>query len=365
MAMLKEQGWKLAISGGVGAVAFPSLLAASQTFLFKPMRVSYSPGLPSSLLGLVSVTVAGCGASLISMVALSEIHESSVNWPFTSRDLLLSTITSVVMFRALGGRFGAVLPSNLTRPGAFAAEWIPAYMGSQPATSRERTLIKAMGSKYGCHSCGRRMLVDFVADHQPPSKLLGNHRNVTHQNGSGNHRNGNSIGRHLSGSGETDHLLQRFYPQCRQCSQLQGGVLAQTKESSIRSHPKSIRTHLSLRPYHLFLPLPFVITCLKTFIQEEYTETASNFVTNDISKPLKDDSPTSLVVTKDQSKPSIEESPDKRPLTLLVLESRISNFPLLIVWQRIVNFLESFRNPADAFHITLWAFTVIAALGTM
>ena len=41
------------------------------------------------------------------------------------------------------------------------------------------------------------------------------------------------------------------------------------------------------------------------------------------------------------------------------------NFPLFIIWRRIVHFFDSFHDPLASFHMTLWAFTVVAALGTV
>ena len=62
-------------------------------------------------------------------------------------------------------------------------------------------------------------------------------------------------------------------------------------------------------------------------------------------------------------------SPNKNSLRSFIQESDISelvsNFPLLIVWKRAVQFLDSFKNPGDGFHIMLWAFVIVAAWGTL
>ena len=60
---------------------------------------------------------------------------------------------------------------------------------------------------------------------------------------------------------------------------------------------------------------------------------------------------------------------NKNSLRSFIQESDIpelvSNFPLLIVWKRAVQFLDSFKNPGDGFHIMLWAFVIVAAWGTI
>ena len=240
------------------------------------------------------------------------------------RDLLLSSVSSVVIFRALGGRFGSVLPSHLLRPGAFAREWIPASRGMQYANEHEREIIQLLGKQHGCHSCGRRRVSNFVCDHQPPTKLIT--------------------------ESEAGMLSQRFYPQCNRCSQQQGGVL----NGNGRLSPKAICTHpFSLRPYHTFIPLPLLFAYLHRGDKEQ------------IVVPEVEEVPKEVAV---QTAP-IEPEVPKHTLHKLLHESDInelvSNFPLLIIWQKLVTFLDSFRNPGDAFHITLWSFLVIAAWGTL
>ena len=348
---------ELLFSSAVGAITFPSLLAASQILVFRPLRISYRAGsITSPLLGLASVTLAGCGATLAALKTVSVVQQrlssSDVDLSLSRSDVLISTCASVVIFRALGGRFGAVLPSNLIRPGVFAVEWIPALNESQAASAGEREVVKSLGAKHGCHSCGRKRSIDFVSDHQPPSRLLGNHKN-------GKMR-----------LGEADPFLQRFYPQCVRCSNVQGGLLAANGNKAAASS-KAIRTHFTiLKPYHLFLPVPFGLAYFKTNFMANYAALANTRVTGRTSgdSELPSSQP---VAAADQSNGSavVEKAGSKTPMGLLAMNSNISdlvtNFPLLIVWQRVVQFLESFQSPTGAFHMTLWAFTIIAALGTM
>ncbi len=53
-------------------------------------------------------------------------------------------------------------------------------------------------------------------------------------------------------------------------------------------------------------------------------------------------------------------------LQAILAESGLSNlmadFPVLIIWQQVTEFLNSF-HPMDAFHLTLWGFAVVAAVG--
>ena len=348
-----------------GAVVFPAVLGLGQVAVFKPLRLVHSSPL-ASVIGCVSVLAAGCVASAaaVQVISLSrrwqsisdttQAPASSANSSvdFGAQELLVSTVASTVLFRALGGRFSSVLPSHLLRPGAFAREWIP--VRATQATERQRTIVRELGRRHGCHSCGTRSVKQFHADHQPPTKLHNNGGKTPGDNGTGS---------------------QRLYPQCNKCSSTQGaalahgGAAAKSKWSVIRTHP------LSLRSYHLFLPVPLAVAYLKR---------SGGLVTQSNTSPL---SASSKAVsergdgTKEAERGGRErEAEQKRTVSREVarpqtglhalfgesnLPNLIRDFPLLIIWNRLVYFLDSFRNAGDAFHITLLAFSVVAALGTI
>ena len=213
-------------SAAVGAVAFPSLLALAQTTVFKPLRITVASRL-APVFGAASVSAAGFAASLAAIKACSLIQNSLGDGSkpgegnfreisFSTPELVVSTISSVVIFRALGGRFSSVLPSHLFHPGAFARERIPAVRGLKLANSSEKSLIRDYGRRYGCHMCGKKRVDSrgFVSDHQPPSHLVRN-----------SNSSGASAGEITDSSSDGSLVRQFFYPQCYRCSSLQGGFL--------------------------------------------------------------------------------------------------------------------------------------------
>ena len=322
-------------TAAVGALAFPSVLGAAQVMVFKPLRIVCTGGRLSSVYGGASVCVAGCIASLAAVKTCFFIQERgrlsgqdcevprertiSLSFP----ELLVSTFSSAVVFRALGGRFSSVLPSNLMKAGAFARDWIPAKT-PQFATDYEKSLIQSIGKKYGCHSCGKRYVSKFIADHQPPTKLFA--------------------------SGMDRFPYQKFYPQCLKCSTLQGPAV---NNGALRS--KAIRTHaLGLRIYHLFFPITLGISYWKSSrATQGDASTREVLETKEVCK----DTSTQTTKLSPSGKSTIRNISDFSEL--------VTNFPLLIIWRRIVDFLESFHNPGDAFHVTLWVFTIVAAFGTI
>jgi len=129
---------------------------------------------------------------------------------------------ALITFKVLGGRFWSISPSSYTNLGSFArtSHSIPAKMDY--ATSAQRKVIESVGRRWGCHTCGSRMifsrtkpsangsgsLVKFHADHMPP-------KSVAHAMNSRWWRKLLRI-----------QVKQRFYPQCVSCSNVQGSILS-------------------------------------------------------------------------------------------------------------------------------------------
>ncbi|EDQ87650.1 uncharacterized protein MONBRDRAFT_9768 [Monosiga brevicollis MX1] len=90
----------------------------------------------------------------------------------------------------LGTHPRRLCPSHLHHPGAFAQGSLPA--GIRYKTASEARLLDRLGHRHGCHTCGTRFQKSFVGDHQPPRSF-----NLPDM---------------------------RFFPQCRPCSNSQGGL---------------------------------------------------------------------------------------------------------------------------------------------
>ena len=336
---------ELAASTAVGALAFPAALGLAQVAVFRPMKIACSQRAVSSLWGGVAVGVAGFLASVATIKTCSAVQlwqrrlADGAGRPgagtrrhieVTLPELAISSVSAMVIFRALGGRFSSVLPSHLMRPGSFAREGILAG-GAQNASEPKRATIQLLGRRHGCHTCGRRRIPHFIADHQPPTKLLA--------------------------SGETTPTFQQLLPHCPSCSGRQGGLLA----TGGRGEAKAVYAHpFRLRQQHLFLPLPLGLLWLRA----RYSSSPAR----ELAATSLEETSREVAAQTEGLKLPTESQATKTTLSSILGESDISNlvtnFPLFIVWKRIVGFLDSF-HPCDAFHVTLWAFSIIAALGTM
>ncbi|EDV20357.1 uncharacterized protein TRIADDRAFT_61091 [Trichoplax adhaerens] len=227
----------------VGFCTFPATLGTLQIVLFSPLRLSCSIPVVSSVSGTLAVATSVTVASIASISASlfyqrlenslatkkDTRKEISLRYSFSPVDLGFYTVAAGITFKIAGGRFKSVLPSSFFKAGAFAHSCIPAK-GQMYATKKEKWLLTSLGRKYGCHTCGSRRSKFYFGDHIPPNTLL---------------RKGEQ---------------QVFYPQCNQCSSLQGGLLSGNKSNF------KLKTHaLSLRLYHLYLPFPFILMAIRQF----------------------------------------------------------------------------------------------------
>jgi len=143
--------------------------------------------------------------------------------------LLLDAVVGMALFRILGGRFATVLPSDVRFPGgaAFKAGSIPAS-GRNYAGDGARAEIHSLGRRFGCHSCGNRMSRRYNADHQPPNKYA----KLREQ------RSWATLWM------KPKPVVQRFYPQCHSCSNLQGGAVHSDTAMLV------MHRQLPLQPWH-------------------------------------------------------------------------------------------------------------------
>jgi hypothetical protein len=134
----------------------------------------------------------------------------------------ISCALGLVSFQLLGGRFWAIAPSSYTHVGSFARESIAAT--ERYATAAQRLALAKIGRRCGCHTCGTKILFgkSLIADHQPPKSV---------------------VRQQMQSSSILSFLFRReaeakfrFFPQCIDCSQIQGSILsAATRQSSSES----------------------------------------------------------------------------------------------------------------------------------
>ena len=153
----------------------------------------------------------------------------------TSTDILLDAVLGLVCFSALGGRVRSVLPSDVRYPGANANASMPA-VGAAYATKSQRTELLRMLRLHGCHHCGKKS-GPVVADHMPPNHFVEKMKRETGLS---------SLLTRLRWNGR---ITQRFYPQCRGCSQKQA--------VAVKKNRKSLVLHLGTWQPHFFAG-PFV-----------------------------------------------------------------------------------------------------------
>ena len=133
--------------------------------------------------------------------------------------LVFRCVLGLLSFKLLGGRFWGVAPSSYTNLGSFARWSLPAT--ERYATPSQRVTVERLGRWVGCHTCGSHMLfrpatktLRFHGDHMPPKAVA-------------QQMNQRLWRRLLRRS-----VKFRFYPQCVDCSNVQGGILSLAKTAA-------------------------------------------------------------------------------------------------------------------------------------
>jgi hypothetical protein len=93
------------------------------------------------------------------------------------RDLIRKSLLGFTLFSLIEQKnFYTSIPSSILSEGVFANRHGSIIATSNIATESQRSAIQIFGRKYGCHHCGSKQLfsstIGFIADHQPPTKLL-------------------------------------------------------------------------------------------------------------------------------------------------------------------------------------------------
>jgi len=156
-------------------------------------------------------------------VSKKERKERKEAWMHAARICIIGLVTYKTLLRS---RFASISPSSYTARGSFARIGIPAPPNFNYATSSQRNTIEQIGKWWGCHTCGSRMLFSNIANKGVP-KFHGDHIppvSVAKQ------MNERWVRRKLGWK-----VSQKFYPQCRNCSNKQGGLLSKAISAGHRN----------------------------------------------------------------------------------------------------------------------------------
>lgn len=160
--------------------AFQRLAGMLTVHSGRNVLVKFGYGLLSfSACSLISYVVASQVSTTNKLTDLVQPYswEKQYNSRNSKRELLLKFYVGLGMFVILEQRlFLTSLPSSLLSVGVFAN----VRAGSLPASSFvasevQRNSMQKFGRIFGCHHCGNRQFfsvgLNFIADHQPPSKI--------------------------------------------------------------------------------------------------------------------------------------------------------------------------------------------------
>jgi hypothetical protein len=223
---------EVAITKSVSAAAHETTELAMTTTCVPPTATSVSLHLP-----LLAHSI--LGGMLLTVVTTTPRHPDPDCSPVEQATRAAAHgAAAALWFLAVGGRYRTIPHSSLMYPGAHARESIVARPFVY-ADTKERTVINHLGRTHGCHTCGHRPLLSnffgrsYNADHQPPNKFISPPTYFTTP-------------------------IVRFYPQCTQCSNSQGGAAMRASGRNV-SIPL-ISSHFSAYGLpHLWLPTSVIV----------------------------------------------------------------------------------------------------------
>ena len=185
-------------------------------------RIHAAVPLVATAAGAVGVAAASAGSGAAGVAVVAEAGKQGSARRAVSRylesadEILADALLGLIGFRLVGGRFCEMLPSDLCFPGAMARESLRAP-GQSYADNSARRELGMLFRRHGCHHCGRKT-GEFVGDHMPPNKIF---------NGNGGPLK-TAWQRALYGLSRPGiaGIKQRYFPQCRPCSQLQASAVS-------------------------------------------------------------------------------------------------------------------------------------------
>mmetsp|Transcript_22073 Transcript_22073/g.26928 ORF Transcript_22073/g.26928 Transcript_22073/m.26928 type:complete len:307 (+) Transcript_22073:57-977(+) len=176
-----------------------------------------------------------------------------------SENILAGTL-GFFLFLLLGGSAWRILPSDVEKPGAYH-EWAGSCNACENyATRKTRDSIKQMGKIHGCHSCGFRKSPIYIADHQPPKGLV----NMSYRTKFVKWLRKHEFSKLLQLSDSIGIPIKyRFFPQCRDCSQVQAIAVKERVQRNRNTKPPRFIYHA--HRFRLYKLTGFALAFLTTF----------------------------------------------------------------------------------------------------
>ena len=171
------------------------------------LRLSSATPVAASVVGALGVGFSSALAGQASLRTRARSARAPGDPPpryWRRQDVLLDAALGIAMFKAMGGRYRSLLPSDISRVGSCAVESIPAPGSAYAQGTSKGELVRLMRrregkgrieegwevgeveglgttttathqnvpSRDGCHHCGTRR-GRVVGDHMPPNKVAG------------------------------------------------------------------------------------------------------------------------------------------------------------------------------------------------
>ena len=154
------------------------------------------------------------------------------------REMTTDAIFGSLMYAALGRGLKSAMPSDVSHPGAVARRSLPANGAHYANEGQKRTLARWM-TKDGCHHCGTKVGA-VIGDHMPPNKVAFGSSAAAEAFRDGTQTLWTRAWQAIRGVPK-----QRFFPQCRPCSDLQS-VAVRTGVKKLVMHGGGVKVGVAV-----------------------------------------------------------------------------------------------------------------------
>eukprot|EP01025_Chloroclados_australasicus_P046835 TRINITY_DN5178_c0_g3_i3.p1 TRINITY_DN5178_c0_g3~~TRINITY_DN5178_c0_g3_i3.p1 ORF type:complete len:312 (-),score=15.08 TRINITY_DN5178_c0_g3_i3:632-1567(-) len=221
------------LSSGLG---FTAGIATVQV-LGVATRVSCATPVIGPISGVIGVGLASAVAGQVSFAVEQCMNGNSFSWdnPYQNvrgKDLFWDALCGIVIFKIAGGQFRNVLPSDVIKPGAMAVESLPAK-GKEYVTGTQKLELQRLYKKYGCHHCGSKAGAP-IGDHMPCNKHVWGGANEPPKYKTITNPVHKWVRQSLGMPVAPPE--QRYFPQCRTCSNIQSAVVRANKRTKLILH---------------------------------------------------------------------------------------------------------------------------------
>lgn len=250
--LTRDKVTSLFVGSTAGSASYFVQMSAVQ-YLFRSMYLHSGFPYFSSLVGATALSLSFSSSTWAMLCTSDKLSGENSSAKFTYSNMGVCNSINLLIYRIQFKEFRSALPSHIILPGSFSNTGLKVSPG--PLNKTTKQFVQQLGFKSGCHHCGVKV-PHYISDHIPCTTFLSQFSALA-RNKPWNLKFIHWLyGRDILTKGEKP---QSLFPQCRPCSNRQGGYVNRrpffnalfNKKGIVLPKLKFRLYFLSLFPIHL------------------------------------------------------------------------------------------------------------------